>query len=197
MRVFVMFYFFGAMEKIMKIFALMLIGVLLVGGFARTNNEPLAADRIANAGRYLDGQAQSVHFMSTVGKQSGHSQRASLPSNASDTRLDPKTQHKVEGSDCDKSLGLGISFAVLPIFVVFAMYGICIIRPEFAYLFSGRAWLQHTALILIVSALVFLGMSKILVGNEIAPLIGAIAGYLLGRGAENGNSSPASNPSSS
>jgi hypothetical protein len=53
----------------------------------------------------------------------------------------------------------------------------------------NRFFLEFTTVIVIIVAIISLGLLDVLGGNEIAPLLGSIAGYVLGRTSRNGDQS--------
>jgi hypothetical protein len=57
--------------------------------------------------------------------------------------------------------------------------------PDTSDLGYNRFFLEFTTVIVIIVAIIVLGVLGILGGNEIAPLLGSIAGYVLGRTSRN------------
>jgi hypothetical protein len=172
------------MELSVKTFALLLVCVLFGASLVRTNGEYLTASAKSALITPYDRTAEPGIITGASGKHG--LQRT--PSTNEGTTV-PKSQQKLGSADSEAPIDLGIAYVFLVMVLISGMYGMCIVRPELAHLYSGRERLQYTALLLIVSVIVFLGIAKVLIGNQIAPLIGAIAGYLLGRSTDNANSS--------
>jgi hypothetical protein len=171
------------MELSVKTFALLLVCVLFGASLARTNSEYLAGSAKSAPTASYDRAAEPVEITGASGKRG--LQRT--PSTNEGTVIQ-KSQQKLGSADGEAPIDLGIAYVFLAMVLISGMYGMCIVRPELAHLYSGREWLQYTALLLIVTVIVFLGIAKVLIGNQIAPLIGAIAGYLLGRSTDNASS---------
>jgi len=67
------------------------------------------------------------------------------------------------------------------------LVGEAISRPlDASDLGHNRFFLEFTTVIVIIVAIIILGLLGVLGGNEIAPLLGAIAGYVLGRTSRDG-----------